>query len=227
MPESVKQIKGDDFEREATRKRLLSAAGEVFGRVGFEKATVRDICLAADTNVASVKYHFGGKYQLYEAVFAFWFEAAIAKYPTDLGQAEARNDKQRLRAFFYMMLSRLIGPGKPAWHGKLIAREMADPTGIFDAAIKTAIRPTLMQLTAIVQSITGELSKVKLERAVLGVVAQCVFYQHARPVLERVFPHHITNPDIDAMADQLAEFSYAGLRALRDPKSPREKEGRP
>jgi AcrR family transcriptional regulator len=208
--------KSNDYEHEATRKRLLDAAGEVFGRVGFERATVREICEAAGTNIASIKYHFGGKFQLYEAVFGFWFDAAIEKFPVDLGQAEARNDRQRLRAFIFMMLSRLMGPGKPAWHGRLIAREMAEPTGVFETAIKGTIRPVLAQLVPILHGICGELPKMKFERALLSVIAQCVFYQHGRPVLERVFPAHVTNPDLEQLADHIAEFSYAGLRSLRE-----------
>lgn len=221
MAEQAKMSKGNDYEQEATRKRLLNAAGEVFGRVGYERATVREICEAAGTNIASIKYHFGGKFGLYEAVFGFWFEHAVQKYPVDMGQAEAKTDKQRLRAFILMMLSRLMGPGKPAWHGKIIAREMAEPTGVFETAIKSTIRPVFGQLIPIIQNICGELPKMKFERAMLSVIAQCVFYQHGRPVLERVFPAHVTDPDLDELADHIAEFSYAGLRALR------EKEGRP
>ena len=220
MADAAKMSNSNDYEQEATRKRLLNAAGEVFGRVGYERATVREICQAAGANIASIKYHFGGKFQLYEAVFGFWFEAAIEQFPVDMGQADARTDKQRLRAFVFMILSRLISPGKPAWHGRHIAREMAEPTGVFETAVKNTIRPVLGQLVAILQSICGDLPKVKFERALLSIVAQCVFYQHGRPVLERVFPAHVTHPDLDELADHITEFSYAGLRALR------EKEGR-
>lgn len=212
----MSELRSDDYSHEVTRRRLLNAAGEVFGRVGFERATVREICQAAGANIASIKYHFGGKFQLYEAVFGFWFDAAIEKFPVDLGQAEARNDRQRLRAFIYMLLSRLMAPGKPAWHGKIIAREMAEPTGVFETAIKSTIRPVVAQLHPIILAVCGELPKTTLERAMLSVIAQCVFYQHGRPVLERVFPHHVTHPDLDALADHITEFSYAGLRALRE-----------
>lgn len=215
MADAAKSARPAPEEQEITRKRLLNAAGDVFGRVGFEQATVREICHVAGANIAAIKYHFGGKYQLYEAVFAYWFDAAIAKYPVDMGQADARTDKQKLRAFIYMMLCRLLAPGKPDWHGRLIAREMVEPTGVFEAAIKNTIRPALGQLVPIVQAIVGELPKMTFERAMHSVISQIVFYQHARPVLEKVFPHHVNQPDIDQLADHIADFSYAGLRQLR------------
>lgn len=46
---------------EQTRFRLLNAAHEAFSQNGFQGATVREICRRAETNVASVNYHFGSK----------------------------------------------------------------------------------------------------------------------------------------------------------------------
>ncbi len=48
-----------------TRSRLLAAAGPVFADKGYQAATIRDICLAAGVNVASVNYYFGDKATLY------------------------------------------------------------------------------------------------------------------------------------------------------------------
>ena len=51
---------------DATRDRLLMAAGEVFAEKGFDKATVREICQAANVqNIAAVNYYFGDKERLY------------------------------------------------------------------------------------------------------------------------------------------------------------------
>ncbi len=51
-----------------TREKLVEAAAQVFAEVGFEAATVREICSRAGTNGAAVNYHFGDKLGLYTEV---------------------------------------------------------------------------------------------------------------------------------------------------------------
>ena len=53
---------------DSTRDRLLQAAERLFARQGYEATSVRDITAAAECNVASVNYHFGGKNKLYLAM---------------------------------------------------------------------------------------------------------------------------------------------------------------
>lgn len=44
-----------------TREQILEAAWDLFAERGFEAVSVRDVTKAADVNLASVSYHFGGK----------------------------------------------------------------------------------------------------------------------------------------------------------------------
>ena len=57
-----------DLDR-TVRNRLLEAAAESFAEKGFDGTSVRDITAKASCNVAAVNYHFGGKENLYFAVF--------------------------------------------------------------------------------------------------------------------------------------------------------------
>lgn len=51
------------------RERLLDVAEELFCERGFSNTSVRDLTSSAGCNVAAVNYHFGGKDQLYKAMF--------------------------------------------------------------------------------------------------------------------------------------------------------------
>jgi len=53
----------------ATRSTLLSAARDVFGSSGFAEASIADVVGRAGASVGSLYHHFGGKGDLYLAMF--------------------------------------------------------------------------------------------------------------------------------------------------------------
>jgi AcrR family transcriptional regulator len=53
----------------ATRAALLSAAREVFTASGFAEASIADVVAQAGASVGSLYHHFGGKGELYLALF--------------------------------------------------------------------------------------------------------------------------------------------------------------
>jgi AcrR family transcriptional regulator len=53
--------------------KILLAAKKLFAKYGFEKTTVRQICEEAGANVALVSYHFGGKENMFGAIFEYFF----------------------------------------------------------------------------------------------------------------------------------------------------------
>ncbi len=124
-----------------TRGRLLEAAGQTFAEHGFRAATVREICRRARANVAAVNYHFRGKEGLYEAVLRHWAGIALQKYPPSLGLRDGAPAEERLHAFIRAFLFRLTDKGRPAWHGRLVAREMVEPTGALDRLVRELMRP--------------------------------------------------------------------------------------
>src|SRR5947209_14525298 len=113
-----------DRENVETRRRLLEAAGEVFAEQGFRSATIRDICQLAKANVAAVNYHFRDKQGLYTSVLQYACACSTDKYPPDLGVSAQATPEQRLHAYVRSLLLRMFDTGRPAWHGKLEAREM-------------------------------------------------------------------------------------------------------
>ncbi|HEU5034181.1 MAG TPA: TetR/AcrR family transcriptional regulator [Mycobacteriales bacterium] len=54
---------------QATRATLLSAARDVFAECGFAQANIADVVARAGASVGSLYHHFGGKADLYLALF--------------------------------------------------------------------------------------------------------------------------------------------------------------
>ena len=136
----------------------MEAAGKIFAEEGYPKATVRDICRQAGANIAAINYHFGDKKGLYLAVLKHYQEISFQTYPPDLGIKETQSPEEKLKAFIRSFLMRIMDEGRPAWFGKLLAREFTQPTWAFDILVKETIRPSFQILTGIVAAILGQRS---------------------------------------------------------------------
>ena len=201
-----------------TRQRLIDAAGAIFAEHGFQTATIREICQRAEANVAAVNYYFYGKQDLYTAVCEHWAHLALQKYPPTLGLGESPTPEERLRAFIRSFLYRLLDQGRPAWHGKLLAREMANPTTALDKLIHDVYRPLFDLLADTVRLLLGpgaDDEQVRLcTRSIMG---QCLFYHHARPVVQRMSPELTFAPaDIERLAEHITAFSLGAIKQLTD-----------
>ncbi len=205
---------------EETKARLIEAAGEVFAQHGFRASTVRQICKRARTNVGSVNYHFRDKKGLYAAIFGYALQLALSKYPPDLGLTREATPEEKLRAYIHSFLLRLMAEGLPAWHGKLMAREIAEPSGSFDHVVETSIRPLFTYLAGIVRELTheenppgGEESPATFMTA-LSIVGQCLHHHIARHVIEALRPPSFDPTRIEQIADHITRFSLGGIRAI-------------
>ncbi len=210
--------------KDVTRHRLLDAAGEVFAEKGYRSATVREICRSARANVASVNYHFGDKLELYRAVLKLAHQCSCEKYPPDFGLGPHPGPEERIHAFVRSFLLRIFDKGQPAWFGKLMSREILEPTAALDTLVSEEIQPKFSLLESIVSEISGSnpagrgrrrgtLDSVRL--AALSVVGQCLFYFHSRSILERLSPEDYGSPRVvEQLADHIARFSLAAIRGL-------------
>jgi AcrR family transcriptional regulator len=206
----------------ATRQRLIEVAGEVFADQGFRSATIRDICSRAGANVAAVNYHFGDKERLYLDVLEHAHRTSLSRYPPDLGLMPDSSAEDRLRAFVRSFLLRLLDDGVPAWLGKLMAREMIEPTPALDGLVERVMRPLFRRLVGIVEDLAGEgADPERVRLCAQSIVGQCVFYRHAQACLLRLGPAAVCGPEkAEAIADHVARFSLAAIRDLAQEQAP-------
>jgi AcrR family transcriptional regulator len=199
-----------------TRQRLLEAAGEVFAERGFRGATVELICRRAGVNIAAVNYHFGDKRELYAAVADEAQASAAERYPLEPSPAVDVGPQERLAVFIRSLFLRIFDAGRPAWHGKLMAREMVEPTGLLDRLVRDTIRPNHDRLAIVVRELVGPaIPPSAIRLCVLSIVGQCLFYHHARAVIARLYPDlRLEGAQIERLADHVTRFSLAALRGL-------------
>lgn len=204
-----------DSEHIKTRQRLLEVAGEVFAEQGFKNATVREICKRADANVAAINYHFGDKQGLYSETLRYWIRESLAKYPPNLGVDDSASPEQKLFAYVRSFFWRIFDEGRPSWYGKLMAREMVEPTHAMEEIAADTMRPTTDLLQGIVRQLIPGATDEQVRRASLSVIGQMVFYHHCRPVIDRLFTGLCySRPEIDKLAEHVTQFSLAAMTAM-------------
>lgn len=206
-------MRGDGKPNGGTRDRILEASGEVFAELGFRNATVRKICDRAGVNVAAISYHFRSKEELYFEVLKNWHEYAIKKYPPLLDAGEGAPVEEQLRAFVRSFLFRMLDRGKPAWFGKLMAREMAEPTRAFDHMVKEVMLPLNRLLESIVQRMLGpDVAEETVRLCCASIFGQCIYYYNTRCVVQ-FFERDMTDPEeIERIADHITGLTLSGLR---------------
>ena len=195
------------------RDRILEAAGEIFAECGFRGATVRRICERAGVNIAAINYYFGGKEKLYSEVLRHWNEFAIKRYPPLLGVGEEAPVEEQLKAFVRSLLFRLLDKGKPAWFGKLMAREMTEPTQAFERLVKEIVRPRDRILASIVQKMIGTpVSEERIRLCGASIIGQCIYYYNARAIISKLYRQDVSRVDeIERIANHVVQFSLRGL----------------
>ena len=199
-----------------TRTRLLDAAMRLFTERGFGKVTVRDITAAAHANIAAVSYHFRDKAGLYEEVLALGLQSAQQMNAQVMLPKEGHAPEERLRYYVRQYLPRIVRTDRPGGIYQLLKHEMSDPTPMARTYVRQAIMPRVEFLIEIVREIVGETATdARVQQCVMSIQAQCLFFlpdPFKNMVAEGWQPD--TDERIREVADHIADFSLAGIRAI-------------
>ncbi|HPQ68673.1 MAG TPA: CerR family C-terminal domain-containing protein [bacterium] len=201
---------------EATRLRILQAAGEVFADKGFHEATHADICRRAEANTAAINYHFGDKEGLYRAVWQNTIELMAGLYPADGGAAADEPAPQRLERFVKTMLGKMTAAGALGHSHRLHLQEAHHPTGIVDDLLAQGHEPYRAYLRAILRELLGpQASDRNVACCEVSVIGQVRAFRHGLHKPPFAKPPHVGAKQIEHLAAHIARFSLAGIAAIR------------
>lgn len=108
-----------------TRRVLLRAAREVFAERGFTGASVADVVERADSSVGSLYHHFGGKAELFLALWQDYQAAQEERAAGAVAKARARGEDDPLVLFVAGARAYLAG----SWEHRDLARLFIDGDG--------------------------------------------------------------------------------------------------
>lgn len=206
-----------DSTARGVQERLIGAGEDLFSRRGFNETSVRDIAAAADCNVASINYYFGGKENLYVEIWRRRLSqirdarvASIEKVMSSTGRPELED---LLRSHAVSFLEPLLKGDQQCPLVNLIAREMVDPhlpQGMF---LDEMAMPVMSVLGGALMAICPWLDKTKIQALVLLLVGQLVHAVCAREMLEKSGQAGMMHMSIEELIEDIVKFSAGGIRA--------------
>ena len=198
-----------------TRERLVAEAARLFAARGFARVTVRDICRAADANIAAVNYHFHGKHGLYQAVVQTAIDHMRATTETIVAAGRGQAPDRQLTTFVTIFLQR-VTEMRDNWIHQLMMRELSEPTAALDLVVRQVLKPRMKYLGGVIAELLGCRSDdPRVGRCVTSVQMQCL------AAIDTRLPMHsvpTTPAEVAALADHISRFSIGGVSALRQPR---------
>ncbi len=202
-----------------TRRALIVAAIDVFGRTGFDAASTRALARAAGVNQALIGYHFGGKRGLYIAVFEH-IASQMQEHMVPVAEEVTRqlNELPRYGAprgelaqtlllnLFDAFLEMQGGEAAAHWV-PLVLREQQNPTEAFDIIYDSLIGPVLGLVTRLVAIASGmdETSEACRIRTLM-ILGQALIFRVARGTTERQMLWQTLTPEnISAIKQQFRQ----------------------
>ena len=208
---------------ESTKTRIIEAAGPIFADLGFEHATVREICRVARVNVASIKYHFGDKKNLYLETVRYARQSRADRYPFPDWNAETAAE-EKLYDFVSSLLRRLMALKDAPWQINLLMRELMKPDEACRMIVREHFQPMFTALLSVIDQLVdrplGEDERLKIGFSIIG---QCLHYRYGTEVMGlMVPPEHRPSFEVEQLANHITGFCLRGLSGFSTAAAPPE-----
>ncbi len=155
----------------ATQQRILDAATEVFATRGFTAATMADVVAGSGASIGSIYHHFGGKNELFLAIFEQMANAVDRRIEAAMRQAD-RSSPQEIdpRRIFELHVRAYL---EAMWENRRLARVLTSgdaPPG-FEVARRGRMQAAFRSWMAVLEldkSVRGQL----LSRILVATMAE-------------------------------------------------------
>ena len=210
-----------------SRERIVREAERIFGALGFDGASMRQVAEAADVPLALVSYHFGSKEGLYRAVFDRRVPTVVEQRVTGLAIAMSETDLDRrlelvVKALVFPMLHLRAHDRDPSF-GRLLAHETMDPNSEQRGFIREMFDPVARAVVEALASALPGRSEQEVWWAYQFMLGAMVYVMGDAGRIERLSAGLCRPDDEESAVRHMVAFLTAGLRhgAPAPGKSPR------
>ena len=201
----------------ATRQALVSAALRLFGEHGYDSVSTRQIADAANANIGSIAYHFGGKPGLRTACAQYVSgavrEALAPEFPDTLQDGLQPDAAARM---LIGMLSTFVKHTTQQTDSDdistFVMREMVCPGEVMQHLYRDLIGPAHDRMCRLFAIATGTQASLEdISVIVFSLMGQSMYFRMSKPIVIQ----HMKWDDIGASeSEKIIEVLEMNLRAL-------------
>ncbi|MDX1958498.1 MAG: TetR/AcrR family transcriptional regulator [Leptospiraceae bacterium] len=160
-----------------SREKILTAGKKEFAKYGYSKSSIRNICKAADVNIALVRYYFKDKEGLYrELIQSFFMEKQKLMIDKPITPFE-NNPEAKLKSFLTNVLTTMDPEGEDYWMKAIMKFEMIEHGILMDELFSKIFFNDLNFLKSIYAEITNlKSSSIIVQQLAEFTLANCIFY---------------------------------------------------
>ena len=208
-----KTPRGPRTDGEATRARILSAAGELFAATGFAETTSKAIAARAGVDLASINYHFGSRGGLYQAVLAEAHHRLVSVDDLQRFSDSGASAPDKLRLLITQLVERASEQPR-GWPLQVLAREFLAPSSHLKPVFEDALRPKFQAIRRMLGEIAGlPEDEPAITRCAVSVAAPCLMLLVGGPNVPGPLREIFQMPR-DAVVAHLHRFALGGLQAI-------------
>jgi AcrR family transcriptional regulator len=202
-----------------TKNRILSAAEHLFAANGFDGTSMRDIAARAEVQLALLHYHFGGKLDVYKAIWTARYTAEVATR-RDAGFAaidHSQSKPKTIRALVELYLLPIMGlVADPSLKDFVMigAREWTNPKEQERGIIAEFLDPTARRFLKEFGRAMPELSQADVAWGYQFMMGTTVLHIVDRDRITRLSNGAAKAHDVATARGPLVEFCVAGWTAL-------------
>ena len=187
----------------------------LFGEKGFAAASTREIATAADANIGSIAYHFGGKNGLYRACAEHIVETigSIAGGALNAAMlAGIAKPEDLLCAVVERVVPFIITSREAGVIVQFVLRELQHPGAALDTIYGGVFEPVHRRLCGVWEMATGEPADSEAARlTVFTLIGQIVYFRIGREAVRRRMDWDSIGPE---EAQAIVKVAQANIRAI-------------
>ena len=211
-----KQKRSDGRSGDETRTSLMFSALELFASKGYEATSTREIASAANANIASIAYHFGGKEGLHTACSTFVAERLTGAIGSTVLETNLPEDPAVAALMVEQVagsfVAFLIGQPQAKQVASFIVREINRPGPVFERLYLDVFEPVHRRLCALLAIATGcDAGSDTIRIGAFSLAGQIIYFRLGFPIVARRMDWDEPGP---AEVEKIAKVVRANIRAF-------------